>query len=110
MPEELVQAFKPDYVVPLVLLLTADKVPEPSTGLLYEVGSGWQGRTRWQRSGGCRFSSGLRVCPEIVAGKWAQIVDFDDGKADHPSSAVEANKEMYATLREEAESSSRVKL
>jgi len=51
LPEELVQAFKTDHVVPLVLLLTSDKVPQPATGLLYEVGSGWQARTRRRRAG-----------------------------------------------------------
>src|SRR5882757_1984224 len=70
LPEELVQAFKTDHVVPLVLLLTSDKVPEPATGLLYEVGSGWQARTRRQRSGWHRFPLDAKMTPETVAEKW----------------------------------------
>ncbi|RVX70010.1 hypothetical protein B0A52_06181 [Exophiala mesophila] len=37
MPEDLIQAFKPEYVVPVVLLLFSDKVHEVATGLLYKV-------------------------------------------------------------------------
>merc|ERR1712230_296461 len=39
MPEEMVQAFKPHYVAPLVALLVSDSCPDPTLGL-YEVGSG----------------------------------------------------------------------
>ena len=65
MPEELVQAFKPDYIAPLVLALSSDKVPDP-TGNLYEVGSGWVGRTRWQRSGGHGFPVDVKLTPDEI--------------------------------------------
>lgn len=111
MPEDLIQAFKPEYVVPLVLLLTSDQVPPATaTGLLYEVGCGWQARTRWQRSGGYRFSSGMKMSPEIVEEHWAQIVDFEDGRATHPSSSVEASKAMYADPEDRASNSLTAKL
>lgn len=84
LPEELVQAFKPEYIAPLVLALCSDKVPENPTGGLYEVGSGWQGATRWQRSGGHGFPVDVPLTPEEVAKNWARIVNFDDGRADHP--------------------------
>ncbi|KAI9870168.1 MAG: bifunctional hydroxyacyl-CoA dehydrogenase/enoyl-CoA hydratase fox2, partial [Pleopsidium flavum] len=41
MPEDMVQAFKPDQVAPIVVLLSSDRVPKPPTGGLFEVGSGW---------------------------------------------------------------------
>ncbi|KAH0555934.1 bifunctional hydroxyacyl-CoA dehydrogenase/enoyl-CoA hydratase fox2, partial [Trichoglossum hirsutum] len=84
MPEEMVQAFKPDYVAPLVVLLCSDKVPKPPTGNLYEVGSGWFARTRWQRSGGHGFPVDIKLTPEAVLKVWRTIVDFNDGRADHP--------------------------
>ncbi|OQU96573.1 MaoC like domain-containing protein [Cladophialophora immunda] len=90
MPEELVQAFKPEYVAPLVLLLSSDKVPSPATGLLFEVGSGWQARTRWQRTGGHQFPVEVELTPEAVLEQWAKILDFDDGRADYPTSIAEA--------------------
>ena len=85
MPEELLKAFKPDQVAPLVVLLCSDKLPEPVTKGLYECGSGWFGSTRWQRSGGHGFSVDVELTPEAVAAEWKTIVNFDDGRADHPA-------------------------
>lgn len=90
MPEEMVQAFKPEYIAPLVLALCSDKVPKDPTGLLYEVGSGWAGRTRFERSFGVAFPREKPLTPEDVAKTWDQIVDFDNGKADYPTK-VEAS-------------------
>ena len=100
MPEEMVQAFKPDYVAPLVVLLCSDKVPEPNTGRLFEVGSGWVGETRWQRTGGVLFPVGKAVTPEDVKGQWEKIINFDDGRADHPTSAADANAKIMANLQQ----------
>ncbi|KAF2721485.1 putative peroxisomal multifunctional beta-oxidation protein [Polychaeton citri CBS 116435] len=85
MPEEMVQAFKPDYVAPLVLLLCSDKVPEPATGRVFEVGSGWVGETRWQRTGGAGFPIDVKLEPEHVVEQWESICNFEDGRADNPS-------------------------
>lgn len=104
LPEELVQAFKPDYVAPLVLLLCSDKVPAPATGLLFEVGSGWQTRTRWQRSGGHGFDVKANFTPEAVLEKWSKIIDFDDGRADYPDNTT-ATKAIMANLQNAAKKS-----
>lgn len=42
LPEELVQVFKPIYIAPLVIALCSGSVPKPGTGMLYEVGSGFE--------------------------------------------------------------------
>ena len=91
MPEEMVQAFKPDYVAPLVVALCSDKVPDP-TGGLFEVGSGWQARTRWQRSGGFGFPVDVKLTPESVKQQWSKIIDFDDGRADNPEGGQDGLK------------------
>jgi multifunctional beta-oxidation protein len=106
MPEELVQAFKPDYVAPLVLLLCSDKMPDPPTGLLFEVGSGWQARTRWQRSGGHGFPVDVKLTPEQIAEKWSKIVDFNDGRADHPENGQEGLKSIMANMENKSNKSS----
>ncbi|KAK5138181.1 bifunctional hydroxyacyl-CoA dehydrogenase/enoyl-CoA hydratase fox2 [Meristemomyces frigidus] len=98
MPEEMVQAFKPDYVAPCVLLLCSDKVPEPATGRLFEVGSGWVGETRWQRSGGVAFPIDIPLTPEAVKEKWATILNFDDGRADHPSDPTAGTEKIMANM------------
>lgn len=99
MPEEMVQAFKPEYVAPFVALLCSDKVPDPPTGGLFEVGSGWCGRTRWQRSGGHGFPIDVKLTPEHVVGAWKDIINFDDGRADHPEDAQDGVKSIMANMQ-----------
>jgi multifunctional beta-oxidation protein len=98
LPPELVQAFKPDYIAPLVLALCSDKVPENPTGGLYEVGSGWCGRTRWQRSGGVGFPLDVKLEPEEVAKSWSKILDFQDGRADNPEKTSSSIEKVMANL------------
>ena len=105
MPEEMVQAFKPEYVAPLVVALCSDKVPEPATGNLYEVGSGWHARTRWQRSGGVAFPIDQPLTPEQVKAKFETIINFDDGRADHPESSQDAMAKIMANFENKAGSS-----
>ena len=99
MPEEMVQAFKPDQVAPIVVALSSDKVPIPPTGGLFEVGSGWHARTRWQRSGGHGFPVDVKLTPEAVAGAWSDIISFDDGRADHPESAEDGLKSIMNNMQ-----------
>ncbi len=106
MPEEMVQALKPDYCAPLVLLLVSDKMPDPPTGYLYEVGQGWQARTRWQRSGGHGFPIDVKLTPEAVLEKWSKILDFDDGRADHPEGGQDGLKSIMANMENKSSKSS----
>ncbi|KAI5841170.1 hypothetical protein DFP73DRAFT_481615 [Morchella snyderi] len=99
MPEEMVQAFKPEYVAPLVVFLSSDKVPTPGTGGLYEVGSGWVGRTRWQRSGGYGFPVDVPLTPEAVLAAWENIVTFEDGRSDNPESPQDGLKRVMENLQ-----------
>lgn len=106
MPEEMVQAFKPEYVAPLVALLCSDKVPDPPTGGLFEVGSGWFGRTRWQRSGGHGFPIDVKLTPEHVLGAWKDIINFEDGRADHPEDGQDGLKSIMANMQNKSSSNS----
>ncbi|KIL93549.1 peroxisomal hydratase-dehydrogenase-epimerase [Fusarium avenaceum] len=96
MPEEMVQAFKPDYIAPLVLALCSDKCPNP-TGGLYEVGSGWCGQTRWQRTGGHGFPVDVPLTPEEVLKNWKPIVTFD-GRADNPTKSQDSIEKIMANM------------
>ncbi|CEJ94344.1 Putative Short chain dehydrogenase [[Torrubiella] hemipterigena] len=84
LPEELVQARKPDYVSGIVLALCSEKAPTTAIGQIFEAGCGWQARTRWQRSGGHNFSPDKALDPETVLAQWSKVVDFNDGRADNP--------------------------
>ena len=106
MPEEMVQAFKPDYVAPFVALLCSDQVPDPPTGGLFEVGSGWAARTRWQRSGGYGFPVDSKLTPEAVLKLWDKIVNFEDGRADHPEDAQDGLKSIMSNMQNKATSGS----
>ncbi|KAM0512042.1 hypothetical protein ACHAPE_009286 [Trichoderma viride] len=97
MPKEMVDAFKPDYIAPLVLALSSDKCPNP-TGGLYEVGSGWVGKTRWQRTGGHGFPINVPLVPEEVVKHWEKIINFDDGRADHPEKAQDGLEKIMANM------------
>jgi multifunctional beta-oxidation protein len=107
LPEELVQAFKPDYIAPVVLALCSDKVPENPTGGLYEVGSGWVGQTRWQRTGGHGFPVDVPLTPEEVVKHWKDIVTFD-GRADHPEKTQESLEKIMANMENKAGGASQV--
>lgn len=102
MPEEMVQAFKPDYIAPLVLALCSDRVPDRPTGGLYEVGSGWCGRTRWQRTGGHGFPVDTPLTPEAVRAQWSRIINFDDGRADHPEKVQDGLQTILRNMQNRA--------
>lgn len=101
LPPEMVQAFKPEYIAPLVLALASDKLPNP-TGGLYEVGSGWIGQTRWQRTGGAGFPIDVELTPEAVIKAWPKIVTFDE-RSDNPSKAQEAMAKVFANIQAQTE-------
>lgn len=95
MPKELVDALKPEFVMPLVVKLCDENSSE--TGGLYEVGAGWIGKVRWERTQGHAFSVSEGFTPEDINDVWDDIVDFTD--ADHPASIAEANKPVIKNLK-----------
>ncbi|PCJ21973.1 MAG: serine/threonine protein kinase [Gammaproteobacteria bacterium] len=76
MPADILKNLKPEYVTPLVSYLCHES--NTDTGGLYEVGAGWIGKLRWERTAGV----GLKldnVNAESIADSWAQICDFSEG-------------------------------
>ncbi|EGG08566.1 peroxisomal hydratase-dehydrogenase-epimerase-like protein [Melampsora larici-populina 98AG31] len=102
-PEERVQAFKPDFVAPLVGYLTSE-ANEQTSGQLYEVSGGWCAAVRWQRSYGLSLPSG-QVSPENLAAQWQQVVKFDE-KATYPTSTTESLEQIIANFGSQAEEGS----
>lgn len=83
MPQNIVEAWKPDYVAPLVLFLCSEGVP--CSGSIFESGGGWAGEVKFMRTAGVYFDIGeLNVpgCPfgpDDIAAKFDQICDFSSG-------------------------------
>lgn len=95
MPKEMVDALKPEFIMPLVLKLCDENSKE--TGGLFEVGAGWIGKLRWERTKGHAFSVAEGFSPEDVNDVWDEIVDFTD--ADHPASIADANRPIIKNLK-----------
>lgn len=84
MPPEMVEALKPDYVATVVVYLGHEANKE--TAGTFEVGSGWMAKVRFQRSGGVGFPVNQPLFPEDVAGRFKDICNFEDGRANYPTS------------------------
>ena len=94
-PPQVFELLKPELISPLVVYLGSEQCQD--TSALFEVGGGWIGKVRWERSLGACFDPVAGFSPEDVATQWSRISDFSD--AVHPQDNVEALKEMMANLQ-----------
>ncbi|XP_078070733.1 peroxisomal multifunctional enzyme type 2 isoform X1 [Mustelus asterias] len=93
LPQELLDALKPEFVAPLVVWLCHESCQE--NGSLFEVGAGWIGKLRWERTLGATVrQKDQQMTPEAVRDNWERICDFEN--ATKPKS----NKESISTLYE----------
>lgn len=92
-PQEMVDAFKPDFIAPIVGYLSS-KDNEETSGALFEILGGWAAQTRWQRSGGYGFPTVKPFTIEDVVAKWGNITNFEDGRATHPASTQDAIQQL----------------
>ncbi|RKP20935.1 NAD(P)-binding protein [Rozella allomycis CSF55] len=94
LPPEIVEALKPDFVAPFVGYLANEK--NEVSGGVFEVGSGWISRVRWQRSRGVAFPIRNGFSIEQVASKWKEIVDFKS--VDYPTNPTESLSMMISSV------------
>ncbi|XP_051508624.1 peroxisomal multifunctional enzyme type 2-like [Myxocyprinus asiaticus] len=95
MPPDLLESLKAEYVAPLVLWLCHESCQE--NGGLFEVGAGWIGKLRWERSlGRIVRQKNQMVTPESVRDTWSEICDFTD--ATKPASIQESLQTLVDVL------------
>lgn len=101
MPKEIVEALKPEYVAPLVLFLSHDSCPV--NGGLIDVGAGYVGVNRWQRTKGVVLRPD-EITPENIAARWGQISDFSTST--NPTSSEEIMQVVMQNIENKAHSAS----
>ena len=94
-PEGAFDKLKPELVSPLVAFLCSDECKE--TGSLFEVGGGWMGKVRWERSLGIGFNPDEGFTPDDVAANFDKLCDFEG--AVHPKDNIEALRELMANIQ-----------
>ena len=94
--QELKNHFDASQVSPFVVLLASEELQKISklktgvTGQLFEVGGGWCGQTRWERSSGY-VALTENITPELIKQNWSEVTNFTNGKSIHPQSTNESS-------------------
>ncbi|KAF8340524.1 putative multifunctional beta-oxidation protein [Cantharellus anzutake] len=96
MSPEMLAGLKPEFVAPLIGVLTHPDGPDDVSGKCFEVGAGFVAEIRWERSGGAVFKTDESFSPSAVRARWDEIVDFS--RPEYPQSMV--SKDGVATLEE----------
>ncbi|WP_428394386.1 SDR family oxidoreductase [Lichenicoccus sp.] len=76
MPKAVVDALKPEYVTPTVILLTHEGAS--ATGRLFEVSGGWVSETRWEQTQGVFFQDEFTA--EELSSRWAEATSFENSR------------------------------
>jgi len=80
MPPDVLEKLKPEWIVPLVAVLTHKQSTE--TGSIYEAGGGHMAKLRWERAKGALLKTDDSLTPGAIAAKWNQVINFKE--AEHP--------------------------
>ena len=97
--KELANHFDVNQVSPFVVLLATKELQDKKStrGQLFEVGGGWCGQTRWQRSPGFTTVSN-NITPELIKENWSKVVDFK-GKTINPKSTQDSSMAILQTVQ-----------
>ncbi len=81
----MMDAMRPDYVVPLVAILSHSSCKE--TGSIFEAAAGHFSKIRWERSKGFLAKPDDSLTADVVLRNFDKITDFRD--PDHPKSVAD---------------------
>jgi NAD(P)-dependent dehydrogenase (short-subunit alcohol dehydrogenase family) len=76
MPKNIVEAWKPEYVAPMLAFLCHEECP--CTGAIFESGGGWVAEVKWKRTQGVYFDLDKPYGPEQIKAEFKKIQDFTD--------------------------------
>lgn len=91
---ETVSALKPEYLAPYVGFFAHESYK--LNGGVYEVGSGWCSKVRWQRTLGVLLSTKKAIGVEEVKAAWPKVCDFT--RVSYPTSPNESFSQMVDNL------------
>ncbi|KAI9482459.1 hypothetical protein BX667DRAFT_494357 [Coemansia mojavensis] len=83
MPQEILDALKPEFITPLVAFLTHETTKQ--TGGLFEIGAGTITAHRWEGTQGAVFKPDSSFTPAAVQARFDEIDNFD-GPVTYPAS------------------------
>jgi len=95
MPPDVLEKLKPEWIVPLVAVLTHKSSTE--TGAIYEAGGGHIAKLRWERSKGALLKPDDSLTPGAIAAKWKDVVDFS--QPEHPQGPANALELLEAATQ-----------
>jgi multifunctional beta-oxidation protein len=104
MPKNFVDAWKPEYVAPLVNFLSHEDCPV--SGEIFESGGGWVAQVKWMRTQGHYFDVDATYGPEQIKEQWGKITDFtgcdfpEDTAQDQNPMVNKQLKQIIAKLQE----------
>ncbi|KAG8886836.1 hypothetical protein FRB98_000918 [Tulasnella sp. 332] len=88
MPPEMLKSLSPEFIVPLVAVLSHPDAPDAS-GKVFELGAGFMAELRWERSQGVIFKPDATYTPSAIKERWSEITDFNN--ATHPKGLTDMN-------------------
>ena len=98
--------FKPEYNVPMVLLLCSDTILANAngvTGSLFEIGCGWHARTRLRASEGYSIVDHTTPSPEDIRKQLAVITPSSEHPSDREFAAIDTEVLANIERRKTAE-------
>jgi len=84
-PPEMMEAMRPEYVVPLIAILAHSSCKE--SGSIFEAAAGHFSKLRWERSRGFVSRPDDSLTADVVLRNFDKITDFAD--AEHPSRVMD---------------------
>ncbi|KAF1793285.1 NAD(P)-binding domain [Phytophthora cactorum] len=94
-PEDVYAKLTPELTSPIIVHLCHPSCKD--NGELFELGGGWVGALRLQRTHGVGFPTDpIQFTPELVAEQWRDVVDFS--RVTHPTSTQDSFEPMMRNV------------